>query len=607
MTLKFSPLRALVSIACVGLFFAIFTNDLNAATLHGSIHLSGDAFSLKARYIENEFAVSLNNSTDFALSTAMASGDSFITLINPEGKSISKVEYGSNIRSSGKVLEQNTEQVLRIFTAKPQNVEWRAQRDETKKYPKYTYNSWLSPERISFEPPVEIEVFDKYTGATLKSYSVGQIRFTGSMTIVLKCGQIGISAPYVTLEIEKGLTADDKFLLALESKAIPAPRIGAGKNIGIVSLPSSGESVQVRLYRPSGSEHHVFAFFPDIEGRKAFKINALSIDGEQLLKAEAHSKASRIIHVEKGLLYPLWSIASEKEVPLDIGFNEDDFIAYGFSVRSLNPEFLMLRENRLPAIASGVPGISEFSGYFKKTFDERPFVLAELESLDAWDFATTEDVSELLKLGKLNESLSRAAKLMFEKTIQTPEIKHRVVQSKNPPKFTALLHIPKDWSLGSHEGAILIESVNTGRREIPVKVEITDSLAFLKSGFTGAFGAVFSGYIVWLLLERKKKGAETALKQEEDRLAFIQENYSVIRELNDKIEALSFAPDESWSNIESILTWFYSNKLQKGFSRSAWLDFQRAAVARDQTAMLVLMKREIIGAFGDVKTTTTIS
>jgi hypothetical protein len=294
--MPFIPPRRLAFILCT---LAISTTHAaEGAEIGGSIRFSDENFSFTVQTVDQGLRLQSRGCNNFDLTLLPADRNAAILLRDRDGRSLGTI-------GNERMIETRTCGGDRYTTAltfnAPTSIKWTPQSDELIGGKKVKYAAQLTPQRMIFDPPIELTIYEKNSRARpIRIADVATAEFQNGLPITYSSNSLHFATPAGTIERENGFAADDEFFLESETQHFKRPANGAGEEIAF-EAPSAQAPTSVSLYYPSGGPH-ILAFTADERSREPTPVKSLRIDDEQLLTPQFAIAHSDPMTIRRGFL-----------------------------------------------------------------------------------------------------------------------------------------------------------------------------------------------------------------------------------------------------------------------------------------------------------------
>jgi len=275
--MPFNTPRHLGALTCA---FAIFLSfAAQAADIGGSIRFGDENFSLTIKTIDQRLHLQSRGCNNFDLTLLPAERNAAVVLRDQSGRNLGTIanERMIETRTCG-----NARYSTDLVFDTPTSITWTPQTDELIGGKRVKYAARLTPQRMTFDPPIELTVYEKNSRARpLRIADVASAEFQNALPALYSSNAVHFATPAGTIERKNGLTSDDEFFLESESQRFKRPANGHGEVI-VFEAPNARTPTSVSLYYPVGGPN-ILAFTSDEGGREATPVKSLRVDDEQLL------------------------------------------------------------------------------------------------------------------------------------------------------------------------------------------------------------------------------------------------------------------------------------------------------------------------------------
>jgi hypothetical protein len=561
------PYRVTTGVALSLLALAVQGSSCAAADVHGTIQLHPrSAFGVVTSRIDANYTVSTSNTNDFSLKAAAYSGAESVVAVAADGTQ-SDVSLDYRLAGPGAVLQGIT-QTIHLELQSAEDITWSPEAIERPGYTTYRYQGMFSPKAMSFDPPVVFTLYDEDTQVGMTGKPVRELRFKGKPLISLHVSSIGLSAHRVSLELEGGLSSEDRFLIASDTTPLKKPELGV--NTEIVFIATSGSTgVPFELYYPTAGPH-VFTF------PKGFDCNDFRINETHVLRNSAYVSTG-IFRIPAKWYHPFGTSYDPTAVTFNITFDDPTTYIYNLRITS-GTRFLNLQEDRLNRLATDDGSKNELTQLASDRVRQLAFPLSEFARQPAWYPLTIEEFIGLTPRSDKRDSLLQA---LSRRRPSVASIELPIVSAEEPITVGGRFAPPNGTPLGSYDGDLLVSGANLERVHIPVKYELYDPIGPAKQIFGGVMVALLTSYLGWALFDRRRKMKEAAGVAAAARYEFIREHYADLLELKRRIAQTLQPNNMQWIDVEGDVRWLMRRKLQSILSPTNWNRLKKAISTQD--------------------------
>ncbi len=561
--------------------------------MHGSLVFKSDKFSVTVEKSDGVFDFQLPKEPVFRiLPDSWAGADPIkITFDDNHTETFGEVSLiqalGGNYSSTPKLLRmvlydktaftlvpaQVTEKVEAVQLYDEHNHPLtNATRTET--YGVYQVNSTVKT--MEFVPPlvVRLRIDDDEGKITISDRKVKKIEFpepdTESQNLRLQLQTVSSRVNRVVFRKSEGITGEDGFYLASGAMPFRKPGQNEGKEISWIANADKAEIPLLlehsHLDPTSDQTSHVLSFFGEREG---FDCNDFVVDG-------VHKFSVTPIPTIQVLRIPTvwWKFWKKEYQPvdlrIDVGFDEQNVYVYDLRLQQASPE-IHLRDIRLASLDAPTVKRLQDQGIINHLAGR-----SQQLSFPLHTFSNQIGPLDVLTVADLAEE-SRAALRPSLKLVGFVNVP--IYWSATPLRVEGRIAPLAEASLGSYEGHIILRAANMDTYSVPVRFELYDPFANVKHTFVGVTGALVTSFLVWLIVDRRKKAMELAQQEERQGEDFKKQHYLEMRELQDRLGAAD-SPD----NFAATIEWVLGKGLQSGLTTTQWKRFLRARATGDATA-----------------------